>query len=284
MMKIPIKNIFRFEDTPFTGIRQYKENLLKFILLFISTFAIPAMVFAVVEYLIFNKDTEGILYIVFFLPVIAASFFRKFLNYKTMVYLVALSGYLIGTLIILNEGFFGASYPIYLTIIAVVAILLGYRQAIGLLFICLATMVAASILFTRGILVVQDEIKNSSNSIISWIPILVSFPYLAGIITYVIVRTYNKMMFNIEVINKQAGRLTHSNKELLEIKNNLEQLVKKRTEELEEKAKALEETNLELTEKNKELENYNQLFVGREFRIKELKDKIKELEKQLGTG
>ncbi len=32
-------------------------------------------------------------------------------------------------------------------------------------------------------------------------------------------------------------------------------------------------------EKNKELEQINDLFVGREFRIKELKDKVKELEK-----
>ncbi len=44
----------------------------------------------------------------------------------------------------------------------------------------------------------------------------------------------------------------------------LEELVKERTAELE--------------EKNAELERYNQLFVGREYRIKELKEKVKELE------
>jgi len=55
--------------------------------------------------------------------------------------------------------------------------------------------------------------------------------------------------------------------ELNKYRNHLEELVTERTRELE--------------EKNKELERFNELFIGREFRIHELKEKIKELEKQL---
>ncbi len=58
--------------------------------------------------------------------------------------------------------------------------------------------------------------------------------------------------------------------ELQKHREHLEELVQKRTAELE--------------EKNTELERFNKLFVGREFRIKELKDKIKELEKELGEN
>ncbi len=52
--------------------------------------------------------------------------------------------------------------------------------------------------------------------------------------------------------------------ELKKHREHLEEIVKERTAELE--------------EKNAELERFNQLFVGREFRIKELRDRVKELE------
>ena len=55
--------------------------------------------------------------------------------------------------------------------------------------------------------------------------------------------------------------------ELKKYREHLEELVEKRTADLE--------------EKNEELERYNKIFVGREFRIKELKDKVKELEKKM---
>lgn len=55
--------------------------------------------------------------------------------------------------------------------------------------------------------------------------------------------------------------------ELTKHRNHLEELVKERTSQLE--------------TKNKELEHLNSLFVGREFRIAELKEKIKVLEREL---
>lgn len=47
----------------------------------------------------------------------------------------------------------------------------------------------------------------------------------------------------------------------------LEDIVRERTQQIE--------------EKNRELERFNKLFVGREFRIKELREKVKQLEKEL---
>ena len=69
--------------------------------------------------------------------------------------------------------------------------------------------------------------------------------------------------------------MTKQKKAEEQLKNNrqhLAELVKKRTIQLEKK-------NKELLNKNKELEHYNQLFVGRELRIKDLKDKLKRYEK-----
>ena len=76
--------------------------------------------------------------------------------------------------------------------------------------------------------------------------------------------------------NKPVGRVwsfrditkrTKAEEELYEYRIHLEEIVKERTQEL--------------VNKNAELEHFNSLFVGRELRIKELKDKLKELEKKL---
>ncbi|HPE77872.1 MAG TPA: hypothetical protein PLC80_17395, partial [Draconibacterium sp.] len=58
----------------------------------------------------------------------------------------------------------------------------------------------------------------------------------------------------------------------------IEQEIKKLNEELEEKVK--DRTN-ELEIKISEIQRMNRLFVGRELRIKELKEKIKEMENSL---
>lgn len=63
-------------------------------------------------------------------------------------------------------------------------------------------------------------------------------------------------------------------RELAIHRNHLEKLVEKRTAELKDK-------NEELISINNELARLNQLFVGREFRIKELKNKIDTLQKEI---
>ncbi|MBN1820427.1 MAG: PAS domain-containing protein [Prolixibacteraceae bacterium] len=73
---------------------------------------------------------------------------------------------------------------------------------------------------------------------------------------------YDGMVTTIRDISKRK----EAENKLIEYKEHLEEIVKERTSELE--------------EKNKELEEFNQLFVGREFRINELKERIKELENQ----
>ncbi len=58
--------------------------------------------------------------------------------------------------------------------------------------------------------------------------------------------------------------------------NKIETEIKKYREHLEE---LVSERTRQLENKNKELEHFNDLFVNREFRIKELKDRVKELER-----
>lgn len=71
--------------------------------------------------------------------------------------------------------------------------------------------------------------------------------------------------------NKMVKERAIIEKEVLRYREHLEKLVEKRTKEL-------EKINKKLQEKNADLERFNDLFVDREFRIKELKEKIKVLE------
>ena len=79
--------------------------------------------------------------------------------------------------------------------------------------------------------------------------------------------TINLAGKNLLAVTRDISELKQIQVELKKYKDNLEELVKTRTRELE--------------EKNEALKNYNKLFVGREFRIAELKEKMAELERKL---
>jgi len=82
--------------------------------------------------------------------------------------------------------------------------------------------------------------------------------------------------FNLELESLVRERTKKLEDEIFERKRAEEEL-KKHREHLEELVK---ERTRKLGEKNLELERFNKLFINREFRIKELKNKVKELEKK----
>ncbi|MBN2773490.1 MAG: PAS domain-containing protein, partial [Prolixibacteraceae bacterium] len=110
----------------------------------------------------------------------------------------------------------------------------------------------------------EDEVQLPSGT--SW--------YLS---TYSRIKNAEGNVIGVQIISKDITERKELEIKLTEHQNRLEETVNQRTSELLEK-------NRELEEKNKELEEYNQLFVGREFRIKELKDRITELEKSYNKG
>jgi len=83
----------------------------------------------------------------------------------------------------------------------------------------------------------------------------------------------NNKIESLIIVSTDITKQKENEMKLSEYHKNLEKLVNKRTEELLQK-------NVELEEKNKELLHYNELFVGREFRIKELRDEIKRLKNE----
>ena len=91
--------------------------------------------------------------------------------------------------------------------------------------------------------------------------------FQAEMICSLIENELHKPQFFVGIFTDITERKKTEN-ELAKNRENLEEIVKERTKEIE--------------EKNKELIHYNKLFEGREIRIKELKDRVKELEEKLG--
>ena len=88
-------------------------------------------------------------------------------------------------------------------------------------------------------------------------------------------------MVSISPIFDEQGELVNYIKVAEDIteRKQAEEELNKHREHLEE---LVNERTAELEEKNNELERYNRLFEGREFRIKELRDQVKELKARLG--
>ena len=87
-----------------------------------------------------------------------------------------------------------------------------------------------------------------------------------------------------EVYSKMAAELKLSPKELSQKINyyvEKDELMRKQSDELETQ---VHQRTKELEEKNIELKKFNDLSIGRELKMVELKEKIKELEKAVGTG
>jgi hypothetical protein len=76
-------------------------------------------------------------------------------------------------------------------------------------------------------------------------------------------------------LKKELSEKRNIEKELIKYQDNLEKIITERTKELEDKNKELVDKNKESEIQYKELKKYHDLFVGREFRIKELRDEIK---------
>lgn len=94
-------------------------------------------------------------------------------------------------------------------------------------------------------------------------------------------RTQQLLLTNQE-LKEEIQNHKIAKEKLKEAQTLLEHKVMLRTKELESANESLNRKNHQLAQFNEELSNLNKQFVGREFRIKELKDQIKDLNEKLG--
>ena len=253
-------------DDPEISIEEDKLQTINLVLYITNILGIIAVGGAIIESIMFGFLEVGLLYVVFFSPFLFAMAFRKQLSIKTISILIISSGYLIAAYIMMLEGFFGASLIVFLTVVIFATFLLGLKEGIITLSICLLSIFVASFLFIGDVLEVHPAILSSHKKWITWVNVFLTFLLLSTVLALSISRIHKKLQKALELSQNKTDQLSRSNEELSQIKKHLEELVKERTNEL--------------AIKNIELERFNKLFVDREFRIKELRDKLKEFAKR----
>ena len=255
-----------------------KQKTINQIIYISNILGVTALVLEVVNYTRMGISGAAYLYFLFFSPFFLAFIFIKHLSLNGKALLIMLSSYLLASYVMYYEAFFGATLLIYLAMVVLSTFILGLRMGMIIFGLCSATIIVYGFLFVSKTIVVIPEILHSDENWSSWLVWLITFCFLVFTLSATVNRLYKKLQLSLSIAEKRSEEVIQSNKELSNIKANLEELVKQRTAEIHEKNQKLQASNEELKSLNLELERFNTLFVGREYRIKELRDKIKELE------
>lgn len=264
-----------------TSFNEEKQRILNLILGIVITFGFVTISLTVIEYNKFVNSTLGLLYFSLYFIFIIIFILRNRISQTFTTVVLMMVSYLFGCQIMYNEGFFGGTLMIFVTIIALSTLLLGSRFGFFTLGLCVLANGIGAYLFSSQLLVVSEGIKESNTHILSWTVMVLIFIFMAILLILAIGQIQAKLHESLAYRREQSETLNKANSELTEIKKNLEQKVNERTQELELKNIELTKGNKELLEMNKQLEKFNDLFVGREFRIKELKNTIAKLQKQI---
>lgn len=190
------------------------------------------------------------------------------------------------TLIVYNCGgveWFGAMF--YLFIIIYANIVLSKTK--GLVITSIASLLFASLVILEYLGVVPFReffvLGGKPHQDLRYLSFTIPFVWFTFYFCAIAVNLFTDLLKN------RAAALEKTKKELEETKSVLEVKVQARTKELKELAGGLEQQvekrTKELQEKIDELERFQKLAVGRELKMVELKNKIKELEtKQKGRS
>jgi len=257
------------------------------ILIVLNVLGIPVLIIGVIQALVLNQFYTATSYLFFYSPIFIVSIFRKKIAFKNVAYIILGFAYILAISNILVYGFGGAGIPILFTQLILVTIFFDVRVGLYTVLLGTLSLTIIALLFINDIISLGVSLDKITTSAGSWAAAIALVALLGSliVISYGIIQ--KKMLQSIGFSKLQAEELKNINsqlkkdvdkrqqteKELRKAQGNLEEIVRKRTDELELK-------NEELEKRNNELEKYNTLFVDREFRINELKEKIIKLENE----
>jgi MASE11 len=276
MMKI--KNI---TSNPNDSIEYVKKQLLFWILMLINILGIPASIIGAVEAVILEQYITAISYIIFFIPIFSVYLFRKKLSYYVIAKTVILFIYLLGVANIVIYGFSGAGIPIFLIMIFITAIFLDTKAGIITALTSIISMLIVGYLYVQNILSLHISLNEISTYPISWFTASAVLTLLGSLIIISLKIIQKKLLLSVQSSKQQADELSKLNIQLNQdiIKRRCsEDKLKLLQSELEQKIK---ERTKELQDRVNDLELFSDASVDRELRIADLRIENKKMKKQL---
>jgi MASE11 len=278
---------FTFRNNQNETIDEIRKQLLQKILIILNVLGIPVVIIGTIEALVLKQYYTAISYLLFFSPIIIVSIFRKKIAFKTIALIILGFAYILSISNIIIYGFGGAGIPILFTILLLATIFFNIRAGLYTVLLCTLAMIVIAYLYINNIISLGVSLDEISTNIISWFTAISVVALLGSLIVISFGVIQKKMLQSISFSKLQAEELKNMNsqlkedmikrkqteKELRKTQDDLEKNIQKRTEEIKLK-------NDELLKRNHELEKYNNLFIDREYRIKDLKEIIQKLENE----
>lgn len=298
-----MNRLFKTTNKPNETIHEVRVQLLYWTTITLIGLGIPLVIIGFVEALLLKQYMTAISYLVFYFPILFVAIFQKKLSFKTASCIVLLCLYVIAIINIVIYGFSGAGIPVFLTFIVLTTVFFEIKAGLKAILLCLVPMIIVGFLFVKNILSLDISLHEINTYPISWLTASATLFFLGSLIVISYGVIQKKMLNSLQYSKQQTDNLNKLNvqlhedvlkrkqteKELINQQNNLEKKVKVRTKDLEESNEELKlniEEQMALVERlekaNKEFERFNKLFVDREFRIKELRDEVKELKEKVG--
>lgn len=182
--------------------------------------------------------------VVIYMITVITVLLRKRLSLDLRIYSLLFQLFVLGVTGLISYGFLGSGLMILMTFCIIATLLLGIRRGMYLIVVSLITLTIIGGLFMSGRITVNVDAAEYQSSMISWLSKLLGFTLFTATISSGFNKVYHYLSETLEEQKKSSLSLELANKSL--------------------KAK------------NEENETLLKAFVGRELKMKELKESLKE--------
>ncbi len=205
--------------------REVLSVVLKWILIILNIFGIPAVLMAAYEACQLGQAYAGLLYILCFLPVFILLFIRKRAGYQTTAIILIMCIYLIGLSNIIMYGFSGAGIPLFFCVFIFATVFFSLRCGFISIAICLLPVIITGFLMVTGKMKPDVDLMEITRIPVTWVTasIVLMLPGTIMIMTIGIIQ--KNLLKRIFRIQKQSADLEELNARLNNSLNDKEILI-----------------------------------------------------------